>query len=57
MAYDYVSVSSNFFKSSFVSHRVNLRDKELQDMLTNIPGEKTRLHNRQKIIGAIKDLK
>ena len=35
----------------------NLRDKELQDMLTNIPGEKTRLHNRQKIIGAIKDLK
>jgi hypothetical protein len=35
----------------------NLRDKELQDMLTNIPGGKTRLHNRQKIISAIKDLK
>ena len=35
----------------------NLSDKELQDMLSNIQGEKTRLRNRQKIISAIKDLK
>jgi hypothetical protein len=35
----------------------NLSDKELQDMLSNIQGKKTRLRNRQKIISAIKDLK